>query len=92
MNFDFDNFSDYLTKEVSVESVKKIKKLNSIIKIELLNDYERQFIDDVKAKIISERKLTDRQKKLLANILQKCSASSGDEHQQKGPDAPTGHQ
>lgn len=72
MNFNFDNVDAYLTKTISPEAEKKLAQLEANVGSAILTQKERQFIESVKDRIVAERKLTEKQSKWLASIIDKC--------------------
>jgi hypothetical protein len=73
MEFDFENYEKYLVKSPSAEAQVKINKLNSMVDAAKLRDSEMEFLDIVRKRMSAEKSLTDKQRILLAKILQKCN-------------------
>lgn len=70
--YDFDAPEKYIVKPPSEHSLANIKKLEEIIGSNPLNEYDRRFINDIKQKILKDRKLTDRQQSFLSVIVWAC--------------------
>lgn len=74
-DFDIENYEQYLTPKITAESQKKLDILEQRIRVDILNEKELKFIDDVKKRIRVNKNLTEKQKSWLAKILIKCRDS-----------------
>lgn len=72
MNFDLQNFTDYLAPVTSPVALAKLKQLDDMVVVTILNGQEKKFLADVRDKIMHGKNLTDRQSAWLAKILLKC--------------------
>lgn len=72
MNFDFENSEKYLAKSVSPEAAEKVAKLEALIDIKKLSPREAKFVEDIKARVLIEKPISEKQKIWLAKIIHKC--------------------
>ena len=78
IEYDFDNPEKYLIKDPSTKSLETAMKLDAALCGVQLNEYDSKFIDNVRERILMDRKLTEKQRGYLSVILTACKEGTYD--------------